>query len=488
MGNSPKHKQNNNSDNNIGKENEDNNKKKEEIEKDSLIEEIKILEKILEQNHFGQNELTKMENNCYGEVLKLRSKNLNLEGLEFEIQKYEKKEKKFKKYKRTIGVIGRSKVGKTFLLKQLINDDKIKVNHLNELHSINVKYIGDIVYFEASSYDGINSVYSNSELIKLIQEFVITISDILIIVVDNYTLEDLLIFNIIKKICYFQKIIIIHNLYYLKEEKDIDKYKIEVLKHEGTNLKEETYFGKEKSEVENNNYFLEFFHRKHDNEEINIIHLLYADNNIVKLKNKYNNSSLKFIKTQIESCVIPMKELHFYDEFKTFVFKYLQNPNEKQIFKEEKGENILTASIILNDNEKNDDKLKVNKDNKNIVTPKYCIFKDENKIFVYIEFYKNPKKLKFQFVITDKNIIIYLKGNKESPNKNQNKYEEEIFNNFQTDDQSFELGVKIPLDHAIINIDKTKREIEYCENEKILKLVFPIYEYEPNGEINLKKD
>ncbi len=223
MGGAQKNNQKSKLDNNIAKENEENNKKKEEIEKDSLIEEIKILKKILDQNHFGQNELTKMENKRYGEVLKLRSNNnnLNLEGLEFEIKKYEKKEKKFKKYKRTIGVIGRSKVGKTFLLKQLINDDKIKVNHLNELYSINVKYIGDIVYFEASSYDGINSVYSNSELIKLIQEFVITISDILIIVVDNYTLEDLLILNIIKKICYFQKIIIIHNLYYLKEEKDI---------------------------------------------------------------------------------------------------------------------------------------------------------------------------------------------------------------------------------------------------------------------------
>ncbi len=492
MGGAQKNNQKSKLDNNIAKENEENNKKKEEIEKDSLIEEIKILKKILDQNHFGQNELTKMENKRYGEVLKLRSNNnnLNLEGLEFEIKKYEKKEKKFKKYKRTIGVIGRSKVGKTFLLKQLINDDKIKVNHLNELYSINVKYIGDIVYFEASSYDGINSVYSNSELIKLIQEFVITISDILIIVVDNYTLEDLLILNIIKKICYFQKIIIIHNLYYLKEEKDIEYYKKDVLKHEGTNLKEETYFnfGKDKNEVENNNYFLEYFHRKQDNEEINIIHLLYANNSIDELKRKYNNSSLKFIKTQIESSVIPMKKLHVYDDFKIFVLKYLQNPHEKQICQEEKGENILKASIRFDENEKNDDKLKVNKDNKNIVAPKYCIFKYENKIFVYIEFYKNPKELKFKFVITDKNTIIYLKGNKESPNKNQDEDEEEIFNNFQTEDQSFELGIKIPLDHAIIDTDKTKRKIKYCEKEKILKLVFPIYEYEPNGEINLKKD
>ena len=272
-----------------------------------------------------------------------------------------------------------------------------------------------------------------------------------------------------------------------QEEKDINNYKKEVLKHEGTNLKEETYFnfGKDKNEVENNKYFLEYFHRKQDNEEINIIHLLYANNSIDELKRKYNNSSLKFIKTQIESSVIPMKKLHVYTDFKIFVLKYLQNPHEKQIYQEEKGENILKASIRF-DNEKKDDKLKVNKDNKNIVAPKYCIFKDENKIFVYIEFYKNPKELKFKFVITDKNTIIYLKGNKESPNKNQNKDEEEIFNNFQTEDQSFELGIKIPLDHAIIDTDKEKREIKYCENEKILKLVFPIYEYEANGEIILK--
>ena len=446
-------------------------------EKSKLITEITIMKKILASVHSQESIKKKNE---YDLQLKLISNDLNLEGLTFEVNE---KKKKDEKNKRTIGVIGRSNVGKTFILNQLTNG--ISENQLNELNSINVKYIDNIVYLEASSYDGINNIYSNSELIKLIQEFVITISNILIIVVDNYTLEDLLILNIIKKICYWQKIIVIHNLYYFKKVENIEDYIKNFLKHEGTNLEEYTYFNLGDND-QNKNYYLELFNRKIDNEEINIIHLLYADNNIPKLKKKYNTTSLKYIKTQIESCVIQMKKFSLYDDFLNFIFDYLQKPHEKQLYQEEKEENKLRASIssFLNNDENVIGKIKENKDNKKIVNPKYYIFKDNNEIIVKIEFYKKPLKLKFNSSITEKYIIIYLKGNKEAPNKNQTEDEEEIFNNFQRNDLNFELEIKIPLDFVIIDISKKK--IEYIEKEQILQLVFPIYEYEEYGKIEIK--
>ena len=447
-------------------------------EKSKLITEITIMKKILASVHSQESIKKKNE---YDLQLKLISNDLNLEGLTFEANNLKKKDEK---NKRTIGVIGRSNVGKTFILNQLTNG-KISKNQLNELNSINVKYIDNIVYLEASSYDGINNIYSNSELIKLIQEFVITISNILIIVVDNYTLEDLLILNIIKKICYWQKIIVIHNLYYFKELKNIEDYIKNFLKHERTNLEEYTYFNLGEKD-QNKNYYLELFNRKIDNEEINIIHLLYVDNHISELKEKYNTTSLKYIKTQIESCVIQMKKFSLYDDFLNFIWDYLQKPHEKQLYQEEKEENKLRASIssFRNNDENVIGKIKENKDNKKIVNPKYSIFKDNNEIIVKIEFYKKPLKLKFNSSIIEKNIIIYLKGNKEAPNKNQTEDEEEIFNNFQSNDLNFELEIKIPLDFVIIDISKKK--IEYIEKEQILQLVFPIYEYEEYGKIEIK--
>ena len=178
-----------------------------------------------------------------------------------------------------------------------------------------------------------------------------------------------------------------------------------------------------------------------------------------------------------------MKKFSLYDDFLNFIWDYLQKPHEKQLYQEEKEENKLRASIssFLNNDEYVIGKIKENKDNKKIVNPKYYIFKDNNKIIVKIEFYKKPLKLKFNSSITEKNIIIYLKGNKESPNKNQTEDEEEIFNNFQSNDLNFELEIKIPLDFAIIDISKKK--IEYIEKEQILQLVFPIYEYEEYGKI-----
>ena len=454
------------------------NENEKDKEKKKLITEIKILKEIL-GSKYSQKESIKKKNE-YDLQLKLISNDLNLEGLTFEANNLKKKDEK---NKRTIGVIGRSNVGKTFILNQLTNG--ISENQLNELNSINVKYIDNIVYLEASSYDGINNIYSNSELIKLIQEFVITISNILIIVVDNYTLEDLLILNIIKKICYWQKIIVIHNLYYFKKVENIEDYIKNFLKHEGTNLEEYTYFNLGDND-QNKNYYLELFNRKIDNEEINIIHLLYADNGITELKKKYNSTSLQYIKTQIESCVIQMKKFSLYDDFLNFIFDYLQKPHEKQLYQEEKEENKLRASIssFLNNDENVIGKIKENKDNKKIVNPKYYIFKDNNEIIVKIEFYKKPLKLKFNSSITEKNIIIYLKGNKEAPNKNQTEDEEEIFNNFQRNDLNFELEIKIPLDFVIIDISKKK--IEYIEKEQILQLVFPIYEYEEYGKIEIK--
>ena len=466
-------------DKNNNNNNNDKAKDEEEKKKNDLKEEIKLLEEII-QKGYSQNE-SSTNTNKYDQKLFIKTHDLNIEGLEFEVKEYtyQNKNNKIK-----IGIIGRSKVGKTFILNQLINEQK-DLKYINELNTINAKYFNDIVFLEASSYDGLNNLYSNSELIKLIQEFVITISDILIVVIDNYKLEDLLILNIIKRICYVQKIIIIHNLYNLKSDKVIEKYIKEVLDHKDSGLEKNTYIKYTTSYNNNNeniNYYLESFSRKIDNQEINIFHILYADNNIGNLKKKYNNTSLNYIKIVIENYIIQKKQFSLFDEFKNFIFDYFKNPDNNKLYEEVQNKDLLSGSLILNKDEKIEDKLKIKKNNERIVKPKYCIFKSDDKIKIYIEFYKKPLKTTFKSLIIDKNIVIILKGIKEGPNKNQNEDEEIIFNNFQNKDENYETEIKIPLDFAIIKTGKSKK-IKYNEKEQILELVFDIYKYENEGVI-----
>ena len=476
-GNKKKKDKNNNNNNN------DKAKDEEEKKKNDLKEEIKLLEEII-QKGYSQNE-SSTNTNKYDQKLSIKAHDLNIEGLEFEVKEYTYQ---IKNNKIKIGIIGRSKVGKTFILNQLINEQN-HLNYINDLNTINAKYFNDIVFLEASSYDGLNNLYSNSELIKLIQEFVITISDILIVVIDNYKLEDLLILNIIKRICYVQKIIIIHNLYNLKSDKVIEKYIKEVLDHKDSGLEKNTYIKYTTSYNNNNeniNYYLESFSRKIDNQEINIFHILYADNNIGNLKKKYNNTSLNYIKIVIENYIIQKKQFSLFDEFKNFIFDYFKNPDNNKLYEEVQNKDLLRGSLMLNEDEKIEDKLKIKKNKKNnerIVKPKYCIFKSDDKIKIYIEFYKKPLKTTFKSLIIDKNIVIILKGIKEAPNKNQNEDEEIIFNNFQNKDENYETEIKIPLDFAIIKTGKSKK-IKYNEKEQILELVFDIYKYENEGVID----
>ena len=110
----------------------------------------------------------------FSEMTDFEELTLNLKSSNLDITSYKKNHQDSNK-RRIIGVIGRKKVGKSFILSQLY--ENIEFNEKKEENTIYAKYTKDLVFIEGPSYNGI----IDFENIKLIQEYIISVSDILIV-------------------------------------------------------------------------------------------------------------------------------------------------------------------------------------------------------------------------------------------------------------------------------------------------------------------
>ena len=358
---------------------------------------------------------------------------LDLESSNLDIKLCEENHQDSNK-RRIIGVIGRKKVGKTYILQQLYNN--IKFIEKKEENKIYAKYSKDLVFIEGPSYNGI----IDFDNIKLIQEYIISVSDILIVVINHLNFEDLIIFNLIRKICNKQITIIIHNFI---SEVEIEDY----LKNLLTNLNEKEYinFNDSITETMNKNYYTELFKRKRDGEEITLVHLIY-DN--VKSKKNYNITTKKYIKNQIQSCTNDMKIFSLKDSFEQF----------------KKTKHLIT----INEELKNDE----------FVQPPYSLYidKENNACMIKIGFYEKPQKINLKVHNTNEDTILIVSGIL-VPINQKTENETIIYSNLQDKEAKFELQIKVPTQKAIINTSKDSRTIKYLDEEKVLSLNFPIINY-----------
>ena len=217
-----------------------------------------------------------------------------------------------------VSVLGNSNRGKTYLLQKL-SGNKLFCGYQVETKGLSLKLRGDHIFLDTAGTNTPLLVENNKKRpsdaeirnIRLcqiltnyiLQNFVIKYADILICVVGMLDSREQIFLSKIKKLCEGKKkLIVIHNLVKCESCEDIEKYKNEtLLKMMSCELKEKVIpdFGENKENLFNK-YFIE------DNNP-HVKHFLFAndekkkddkkDNKKQKNLEKYNETTLKFIKT-----------------------------------------------------------------------------------------------------------------------------------------------------------------------------------------------
>ena len=176
-----------------------------------------------------------------------------------------------------------------------------------------------------------------------LEQFIILASDILLLVFGVLSYKEQKLLNKIQKILKqkkgYKKRFIIHNLQNFIEQKQIEDYLEEYLKHSATFTLKETTFTKTNKNTpdlnKNSKYFFETFHK--DNEEdssLQVFHLIMA-NEFSEAGKYYNEFETNFLNDQLNSFTyiksFPVIE-KIKDDFINFSQEALESPiNEKEI-------------------------------------------------------------------------------------------------------------------------------------------------------------
>lgn len=262
-----------------------------------------------------------------------------------------------------------------------------------------------------------------------LQRFIIESADVLLLVVGKLTIEDQFFLNKITKLIkekkkFKQIIIVIHNLFLIKNKKDIEDYIENILKKSYTfQVTESTMKIEGKNEPYNKTFYIEKPTEPENHIEIN--HIVMANDDSVAGK-YYNDSCFQFIKNKA-------KLVRDFDEFnlEKRLKEFLSDISKKII----KG----GKSINPDDVEFTDNKIKLKKEFGNFdlntfygniigetigektFEPNYEKQKDDNNIIIYVEtpgettIEKNDIKIEY---IGEKTII-EIKGNRKEKERNK---------------------------------------------------------------------
>jgi hypothetical protein len=252
----------------------------------------------------------------YNVVIDVTSiKNLNNPGwnIIYHGKKNEQKSNIHLKSKIVISVLGNSNRGKTYLL-QLLSGSNLESGYQVQTKGLSLKFYNDLIFLDTAGTNipllleegqkRLNEAeIQNVKLCQIItnyiiQKFVVEYADILICVVGMLNAKEQIYLNKIKKLCEDKKeLIVIHNLVKCESCEDIEKYKNEtLLKMISCKLIEMNIpgFG-DNNENLFNKYFIE-----EDNKHVK--HFIFANDDKTKSKEleKYNKTTLNFIKTNIK--------------------------------------------------------------------------------------------------------------------------------------------------------------------------------------------
>ena len=411
---------------------------------------------------------------------------LEIPGIyEFEIVDQEKKTKYEEELKNINDEIQKTQIDKDF--KNFEKNRNLKTELLLKKKSL-IKFDDKAVQIAKFKKDRCLTDY-------FLQKFILCNSDILLCVVGQLTFSDQQLINTIrsqlnniKK----KKLFIIHNLTTFVEKKQVEEYIKDTLMQSYTFDLEQIQIPKfgEKNENENQFYWREKNLNKNDN-GTDIIHLVMANDDENSEAGKYyNDSTIEFIKRQINSYV-DYKKFDIKESLKNFLIEFLNEILENRLYPED---------II-------DEENRIRVENKYFKEPKIknCLI-DELGINPFVETTYKPNYRKYKTIENGEKLyiieieipgeienfsqtleykvgcnIITIKGEKKKikiNNKNETNSKEPKSNE-EYELVPFELDIKIPLDQ--VYLDKYLKDRNTKENG-IYKLYYSIIENNSDSE------
>ena len=418
-------------------------------------------------------------------------KKINKENVLLEINKSEKLSysELFEAQKNVlVSVLGLKNSGKTFVLNNL--NEKIFFDQTSEtLFEEKGLYIriaksaeSNIIFMECPSYDGFYNEPELNETIEINNKFFVNFclkySQLIILVVNELTIEDFYMINLIKLQCSTnQRIIIVHNLMHFLADEEIKNYvKNFFINNENSILMPNTYkkAGMFYTDEQNKFYYEEnFINTSDNNKEINITHLVLANYENEDLFYKYI-TSIDFIKVIIKDCSkssetfkIKEKLLEFLKENKKFYNFGINKQNEIYYDDSLKNSKISKISKIS----------EIHLDKK--FSPNFCYYIDKkrNKFIIEVETIFNPTDFKInneKQSDTGKQIIT-MNFTKEINNKNDKELCDLIPKDYDIQLGKCELKLIIPFD--LVYFDSSVKTMKFTfENGKI-KIEYEIMDF-----------
>ena len=309
--------------------------------------------------------------------------------------KYES-QKPFNHNTRIFSIFGGKNSGKTTFLSRFTNTNKdisssTKTNGLGiifptDMNSKNFTFV-EMPALSNEFFGQKQSLENRLNLSKgyeLMFDYAISISNVIFIVVNDYSFEDVQLVNRVKKKVQEdqQKIIIIHNLKDKKTKQECDDY-ISNLKNTLKLQRNNYVFMSNQKELQDKNthYYKEEFSRERDDKIVDIIHIIYGNNN-EESGNFFNAPAQEFCQSTIATSSSKEAEFNVVDSLNKFLDKESMRffNKQKKFIKESDGNLKLydtdeTATKDIN----------------------YACFYEEDKLFVKLELLSTKLKTTFKF-------------------------------------------------------------------------------------------
>jgi len=399
------------------------------------------------------------------------------------IKKSRKLESKYENQKNIlVSVLGKKYSGKTFLLNNINNKIDYDEKSLFKEKNFYIRYAkspeSNVCYIECPAFDNYfeeTKIEENLEInINFYINFCLKYSQMIILVVNEMTTEDLLMINLIKSKCIqSQKIIIIHNLKFYFTKEEIDYYISNYFSNNNNEKNDEilkivTFTGADSDQ--NKLYFNEnYINPSDNNKEIDIIHAVLGNEDLF-----FYNSTIDLIKVNIQSL-----------SHQSQIFNLEKNLiNFSEEFFQKKSFKIDDEKILYYEKDSNEES------EKKVFEPHYSYYidHDREKFIINIESTYNPDnlnisdsnkvqgnqivKINYTYKITDKNDkeLYKIKDNK-------------IFSDIHYGD--YELNLNIPIDK--VYFDYTRENVNFSFKDGIIKIEYPIIKnYDNDNDSNDK--
>ena len=436
---------------------------------------------------------TNIVKNAYDVVIDINSiKCLNTTGWKIDYANEASGDIIENKKKIYVSVLGNSNRGKTHILQKL-GGTNLPAGYQIQTKGLSLKFAdGDIILMDTAGtnvpliLDNLNRMRPTQEELEkiklcqiitnhILQTFIINQANVLICIVGMLDLSEQKFLQQIKNLCRNKKkLIVIHNLVHCRSNKDIVKYKDEVL----LKLISDVLIPKDIPWIESENKYKNLYSKYFEEEaDSNIRHFIYGndddDNKNKEEMQFYNNSALKYIKKLIRTEINRNNRIihnlisHTKKICSIALNKELTSIIEKDgLIKCNKEEEIKPKNILADEL---DNLIFIEKNNE----PLYRYYKFENYFIIEIDLCSKYKNLEVlcNYNRELKETVFNIKGNKILDIKeDDNSY----YINKRSDFKIFKLEIKVKLENYGIKHIHKKKGHKAEMNHGILYIIFEV--------------